>query len=197
MITTRYKNWWFLALNGLIAILFGFLLVFFPIDAIKTIVKFFGIFLLVIGGVQLTAGILNIKNDKSAGLILSESILFIAMGIALLVFPEITLTVFSILFGIWALIVGIVQLVIIVNAGIQLSNKNLLLFNSLLTILLGIIMFFKPLEWGAFLVIMIGIFSILFGVLLIYFSFILKSVNKKEDEEKNTKSASEGAQNPL
>jgi len=182
MKTKSYKNWWFLALNGLIAVFFGVLLAFFPQKVIETIVSLIGIGLLIVGAIQLIAGIYNIKKDKAAGMILTESILFLAMGLALLIISiETAMKIIFILFGIWAIIIGIIQLVIIVNVKSPLSNKNLLLFNSLLTIIVGIIMFFKPLEWAAFLIVAIGIFIILFGILLVYFSFILRSVNTKED----------------
>jgi len=181
MKTTTYKNWWFLALNGMIAVLFGVLLVFFSQEVIKTVVKFFGVILLIVGVIQLIAGIYNIKKDKAAGMILSESILFLAMGLALLISGETAVKILFILFGIWAVIIGIIQLVIIVNVKGSLSNKNLLLFNSLLTIVLGITLFFKPNEWAGFLVVMIGVFIILFGILLIYFSFMLRSVNAQEE----------------
>jgi uncharacterized membrane protein HdeD (DUF308 family) len=191
MKTKSYKNWWFLALNGMIAVLFGILLTFFPQKVIETIVSLIGIGLLIVGAIQLIAGIYNIKKDKAAGMILSESILFLAMGLALLIIStETAMKIIFILFGIWAIIIGIIQLVIIINVKGPLSNKNLLLFNSLLTIVVGIIMFFKPLEWAAFLIVLIGIFIILFGILLIYFSFILRSVNTQGDSVSNNNSGS-------
>jgi len=186
MKTTTYKNWWFLALNGLIATLLGVLLAFFPTEVIQTVVRFFGIALLLAGLIQLIAGIINIKKDKAAGMMVSESILFLAMGLALILFPDNTLKIFSILFGIWAVIIGIIQLVIIVNIKGNLSNKNLLLFNSLLTIILGVILFFEPFAWAAFLVVIIGIFIILFGLLLIYFSFVLRSLKSAEEPAEKT-----------
>jgi uncharacterized membrane protein HdeD (DUF308 family) len=175
METKRFKNWWFLAINGLIFVLFGLLLMFFTQETILTLVKYFGILLLAGGVILLIFGINNIRKDKDAAMILMEAIASGAIGLALILFPQATLALFLLLIGIWAIIIGIIQLVIIVNIKGNISNKNIHLFNALLTIGLGILLLFNPFGWAVFMGILIGILALLFGVLLLYFAFILRS----------------------
>jgi uncharacterized membrane protein HdeD (DUF308 family) len=78
--------------------------------------------------------------------------------------------------GIWAIIIGIIQLVIIVNFKGEVANKNLLLLNGLLTIALGVALLFNPFQWGIFLIKVIGAFAAIFGILLVYFSLKLRAV---------------------
>ncbi|MEI6901182.1 MAG: hypothetical protein WCL00_14995, partial [Bacteroidota bacterium] len=59
---------------------------------------------------------------------------------------------------------------------IEVSGKNLFLFNGLLTLGVGIVLFFNPFAMVGFVIKMIGAFSLVFGCLLIYLSFILKKV---------------------
>ena len=176
METRRFKNWWFLAVNGLIFTLFGILILFFTQEFIKTMLLYFGVVMLVGGAIMLVAGINNIRRDKSAGMLLVESIVAIAIGIALIFFPAASVALFLIMIGIWAIIIGIIQLVIIVNIKGELAGKNLLLLNGLLTIALGAVLLFNPFQWAIILVKIIGAFAAIFGILLVYFAFVLRSI---------------------
>ena len=138
------KNWWFLAINGLISILIGVFLLFFDPDQMKVLVFYFGIFILIIGAVLLIIAIRNIKQDKHAGMLLIESILTLIIGLIIVLFPDFTLKFFLIIIGVWAIILGIAQLAILIHIKEKLTNKNILLFNALLTIVLGVLLFFVP-----------------------------------------------------
>ena len=176
METKRFKNWWFLAVNGCIFTLFGVLMLFFTQDFLKTMLLYFGMVMLAGGAVMLLAGINNIRRDKAGAMILVESIVAMAIGIALIFFPQASAAVFLIMIGIWAVIIGIIQLVIMVNIKGEIANKNLLLINGLLTIALGVILLFNPFQWALFLIKIIGAFAALFGILLVYFSFVLRKM---------------------
>ncbi len=176
METRRFKNWWFLAVNGCIFTIFGVMLLFFTAESIKTILVYFGIVMLAGGAVMLLTGINNIRRDKAGAMILVESIVAVAIGIGLIFFPEVFAKLFLIMIGIWAIIIGIVQLVIMVNIKGEIANKNILLINGLLTIALGAVLLFNPFLWAIFLVKMIGVFAALFGILMIYFSLVLRRV---------------------
>ncbi len=180
-----FKNWWFLALNGLVLMVFGLLVLFFDQEQIKQLIHYFGIIVLVIGAILLLFGINNLRRDKSGTVILIESIAAIAIGLAFIFYPQASLSLFLILTGIWIVIVGIIQLVILVNIKRMLNNKNILFINGLLTVGLGVALLFNPFVWGVFLIKLIALMSTLFGLVLIYFSFVLRTVKKIEETEKS------------
>ncbi|MCK9421064.1 MAG: DUF308 domain-containing protein [Bacteroidales bacterium] len=181
MATKRFKNWWFLALNGIIFVLFGILILLNTPDFIKTMITYFGIVLLVFGAILLIIGVNNFRKEKQAGMILYESIAAIAIGLILTFFPEGSVNLFMILVGVWIIIIGIIQLVILANLKESSSSlKNGLLINGLLTIALGIALFFNPFSWAVFLVKLIGVLAAIFGLLLICFSFVLRSVSTSD-----------------
>ncbi|MFH0757198.1 MAG: DUF308 domain-containing protein [Bacteroidota bacterium] len=170
------KNWWFLVINGLIAILFGFFLLFFDTDLIKFLMIYIGIGGAVVGAILLIAAIRNIKKDKHAGMLLFESILTLVIGLILVLFPSFSLKFFLIIIGVWAVILGIVQLAILINIKEKLASKNILLFNGILTMVLGVMLFFDPVTTAGFLLKILGVFAIIFGILMIYFGFVLKTL---------------------
>ena len=109
-------------------------------------------------------------------MLLFESIVTVAIGIIIMFFPQNSLEFFFILIGVWAVILGIVQLIILINVKGGLTGKNIFLFNGLLTIAMGVLLFFNPYSVADFLVKMIGVFSLLFGCVLIYLSFVLRRI---------------------
>ncbi|MBN1197771.1 MAG: DUF308 domain-containing protein [Bacteroidales bacterium] len=163
-------------INGLIAILVGIFLLFFEKDMIKELVRYIGIGIAVVGALLLFAAIRNIKADKQAGMLLFESILTLVIGLIIVLFPTFSLNVFLIIIGVWAVILGIVQLAILINIKGKIAGKNILLFNGLLTIVLGVMLFFEPLTSVVILVKILGAFAIIFGILMIYFGFVLKTI---------------------
>jgi len=175
------KNWWFLAVNGLILVFFGVLLLWFTKPVIEILVFYFGLAILAGGIILLFAAIRNIIKDKQTGMILFESIISIAIGVIIMLSPGNSQAVFLVLTGIWAVIIGIVQLVILINVKKGITGKNLLLLNGLLTIGLGIVLFFNPFMMAAIMVKLFGVLALIFGVLMIYFSFAVKSI-KPHDE---------------
>ncbi|MFH1159761.1 MAG: DUF308 domain-containing protein [bacterium] len=179
---TGKKNWWFLAVNGLILILFGSLLLFFTKPVIETLVFYFGLVILVGGIILLLTAIYYLIKDKRAGMILFESIISIAIGVIIMLFPGDSLKVFLVLVGVWSIIIGVVQLVVLMNVKDGMASKNLLLLNGLLTIGFGVLLFFDPFTMAATLVKIFGVLAIIFGILMIYFSLVLKSIKPAEEQ---------------
>jgi uncharacterized membrane protein HdeD (DUF308 family) len=187
METRVYKNWWILAANGVIAILFGLLLLGFTKEVISTIVIWFGVAVLLCGVLLVALAIRNIRKDKGSLMIILEAVLTIAIGLIIIIKPGDSLRLFLTLVGIWAVIIGIVQLVILINIKEAIRNKNVLLISSLVTLGLGLALILIPNLFAGFLVKLIGIISLALGILMIYFSFLLRGVKfvpEKKEEPK-------------
>jgi len=183
MKTRNYKNWWFLTINGIVAILFGLLFLFYTDVLINFIITVFGVVILAVGLIYLGIAIYKLKKEKGLFLTFFLGIIFIAIGLFILIFPKISLGLFLVLMGVWAVVVGIFQLIILINVGKNFPAKNLILFNALLITVMGVIMFFKPFEFTVFVVKLLGFFSIIFGVVMIYLSFIIRKVLMKTEKE--------------
>ena len=183
METKTYKNWWLLAVNGVVAIFFGLLLLLFPKEIILNIVFFSGL-AIALGGLSfLFVAIYYLKKDRSVGILILQSIFSLAIGLGIMIFRDESLNLFFLLLGVWAIIVGIFQLVILVNIKRNLSNKNIILFNGLLTIALGIVMILKKEEVPVFLTKLLGAFATLLGIVMVYLSFIIRKTARLTENE--------------
>ena len=152
METKSNKNWLFLAVNGIIAILFGLMLLLLSKEVIQSVVFFAGLTIAVAGLILFLVAIFMLKKDKGVGMLIIQAVLSIAIGSAVMIFKDASVNLFFILLGVWAVLVGIFQLVILVNVRKQLRNKNLILLNGLLTIALGVVMFFNPYGFALLLI---------------------------------------------
>ena len=170
----KFKKWWVLAVNGLIALLLGILIISTPATTLIIIGKYFGLIILVGGLILLFTAFYNIKKEKSYGLILIESVITIILGILILIYTRKTLEIFVILIGIWAIIIGVSQLAILIDKNFYTSQKYLFLFNGLLTVILGVFMLFNPFAMGQFFITLAGIGAMVFGILLIFFAFKIR-----------------------
>lgn len=170
----KFKKWWVLAVNGLIALLLGILIISTPATTLIIIGKYFGLVILVGGLILLFTAFYNIKKEKSYGLILVESVITIILGVLILIYTRKTLEIFVILIGIWAIIIGISQLAILIDKNYSVSGKYVFLFNGLLTVILGVFMLFNPFTMGQFFITLAGIGAMVFGILLIFFAFKIR-----------------------
>jgi uncharacterized membrane protein HdeD (DUF308 family) len=181
METKPNKNSWFLAINGIIAILFGLLLLLFSQEVLLSIVFFLGLAIALGGLLFLIIAIINLKKDKSIGMLVLQSIFSLVIGVGIMFFNNGTLELFYLLVGMWTIILGIFQLVILVNIKRNLSNKNIILFNGLLTIALGIAMILEKSAIATFIIKAIGVFAILLGLVMIYLSILIRKTSKLTD----------------
>jgi uncharacterized membrane protein HdeD (DUF308 family) len=180
METKGYRNWWMMAVNGLIAIIFGLILLFLTKDDIEKFAFYFGI-IIFIGGILLVfSAIRNIRNDKGGLMIMLEAVATLAIGAIIMLSPANSLKLFLMLIGIWALVIGIIQLVILINFKGNLASKNMLMVSALVTLALGVFLFFDPLTFAVFVAKVMGVIFALVGILMVYFSFLLRKVSTPE-----------------
>jgi uncharacterized membrane protein HdeD (DUF308 family) len=170
------NNWWVLVFNGIIALLFGLLAIFAPIDTLKVVVMYFGIIMLIVGVAILFGVYSNMKNKLNYGTDLISAVVTIGLGIVLTFFSEKTLEIFVIILGIWAIMLGIGQL-IIMSVMSSKNDKNFMLYSGIFTLLFGVLMFFNPFTMASIMVVIVGIMSLLIGIVLISFAFKLKNLS--------------------
>jgi uncharacterized membrane protein HdeD (DUF308 family) len=178
METKPIKNLWFLAVNGLIAICFGLVLLIFDKEFIPNLMFFMGLLLAVTGAILVGVGVYNFKKDKSIGLMFLQSLISLASGVIILIFPGHSVTIFFLLFGIWAILAGVFQIIILVNIKRNLNNINVVLFDAILMIAFGVVLFFNPSAFSLFFFRALGVVAILLGLVMNYSAMIIRKAVK-------------------
>ncbi|MGE5268766.1 MAG: HdeD family acid-resistance protein [Thiohalocapsa sp.] len=166
-------NWWALALRGALAILFGVLAIIWPGITALVLVLMFGAYAFVDGIFALVAAMrLAHQHGRSAGLVL-EGILNVIIGIICFVWPVSALVALIYLIAIWAIISGI-ALIAVGLSLIRLSGEWLLVVGGVLSIILGVILFIQPALGVVTLSWWLGIYAILFGIMLVTAAFRIR-----------------------
>ncbi len=159
------RNWWAIALRGVVAILFGLAAFLLPGLTVAALVLLYGAYVLVDGIFAIVAAIRSGERGEHWGALLFEGILGIAAGIIAFVWPGITAIALVYLIGAWAVITGVLEIAAALRLRRVMAGEWMLGLTGVASILLGVLLFAAP---GAGLVAwawMIGAYAVVFGCL--------------------------------
>jgi uncharacterized membrane protein HdeD (DUF308 family) len=181
----KVKNYrWPLMINGFIAFLFGIFMLLSSVVTTFMLVNIFGVMLMVGGLIGLLFANMSMKKHKPFISTLVISIFMILGGLILFFFTQASLVVFAMIIAFWATILALIQFMLAFQMKIVKKQKNILLINGLITLAFGLFMFFNPdqifnpFETTVALGFLAGILAIIFGGVLVYFSIVVKHVEK-------------------
>jgi uncharacterized membrane protein HdeD (DUF308 family) len=169
------KNWGWIALRGAAAVIFGVLAFAWPVKALFVLVLFFGAYALVEGIFALIAAFRVRDGGKPMWSFVVIGILGIAAGIVTFLWPGITALALLSLIAVWALFMGVFQIVAAVRLRKEITHEWLLGLSGLLSVVFGVAMLARPVEGLLAIVWVIAAYSIVFGILLIVLGFRLKN----------------------
>ncbi|MBE9167516.1 HdeD family acid-resistance protein [Pleurocapsales cyanobacterium LEGE 06147] len=178
--TLLARNWWTLLLRGLVAVLFGVAVLVWPGITLIVLLTLFGIFALLGGIFVVIAALSERRADEPWWLLLLEGLIGIAIGIIAFVWPEATGLFLLYLIAAWAIVSGIFELIAAIQLRRQIENEWLLAAAGIASLLFGLLLAIRPVAGALAIVWVIGVYAIIFGVLLIIFAFRLRNWNKQE-----------------
>jgi len=174
----KKSNWVIFLVNGIIAVLFGLMALFVPMTTIITLTKYFGIVLILGGLIMFYFSYQNMKAGKTYVLYMTEAFLAVIVGATILFYPKGSLQIFLILIGVWATIVGLLQIIIAVQMKKKVSNHGLFTINGVITLVFGLLLFFNPTGSIKVLFMVIGVIAVIAGLLLVYLGIKVKSMKE-------------------
>lgn len=167
------RNWWAVALRGVVGIIFGIAAFVVPGITLLTLVLLFAAYLLADGVLAIVAAVRAAREHQRWWPFAIEGIANIVAGIIAAAWPQLTALALMYLVAIWAIFTGIVALF----GGFQLglgAPRWLLWLSGALSIILGIFMITQPVLGVLALVWWIGAYALAFGVVLLAFGFWLR-----------------------
>ena len=174
---THLFSWPQIALNGAIALLYGILALFVPGATIIGILMYIGIFILIIGAILLISAIQKIGKKLPYFGDLIWSVLVLIVGGLITFNTQKTLEVFVIIIGVWAIILGISQFIIVAKVRLSPYEKNITIVNAIITLIFGIVLFYNPFQSAKFIVVISGILALVIGTLLLVLAFKIKNIS--------------------
>ncbi|TGR94638.1 HdeD family acid-resistance protein, partial [bacterium M00.F.Ca.ET.191.01.1.1] len=96
------RNWWLIALRGVVAIIFGLFALLLTGPTMLSLVLFFSAYMLVDGAFAIAAALRAARANERWGLLLLEGVADIAAGVIAFLWPAITLLAFVLVIAAWA-----------------------------------------------------------------------------------------------
>jgi uncharacterized membrane protein HdeD (DUF308 family) len=179
------RNWWMFALRGLAAIIFGVVALILPEQALQALVLVFGAYALADGIFAMFAGIAARRYFERWWAMLLEGVAGVVIGLLTFFWPSITALALLYFIGAWALITGIFEIVTAIQLRRVITGEWMLILGGLLSILFGVLLFVFPAAGAVSVIWVIGMYAVVFGILEIIFAFRLHSLRR--EFEKATK----------
>jgi uncharacterized membrane protein HdeD (DUF308 family) len=168
------RNWWALALRGVCGILFGLIAFLMPAATLAALVILFGAYALVDGVFAIVSGVRAAERHERWWPFALEGVADLAAAAITLFRPAATALALLYLVGVWAVITGLLRIIAAIRLRKEIQGEWLLLLNGALSVLFGLLLVANPGVGLLTLVWLIGIWAVVFGVVLLGLAFRLR-----------------------
>lgn len=170
------RNWWVIALRGVIAIAFGVLAFTQPQLTLRVLVTLVGAYLLADGLSLLASYVRGDPDARQAGWSVAiMGILGIIAGVVALVWPNITAIVLLVIVAVWAILTGVFQVIAAVRLRREIQGELLMAIGGIISIAFGLYLLVYPSDGLVSLVSLVGFWAIVFGVTQVVLAFRIRS----------------------
>lgn len=170
--------WWLVLITGIVSTLFGLVALFWPKLTLATLVYMYAMFVVVIGAFSLFEALASIKKDPLWWLMTLFAVFNIIIGVFLLRNPLVAATIFVVLLAIFIFVQSIIDLVIASYAG-KGDNRWIWVMTGVFGIVMGFVMLFYPLAASVAFVWVLGVYTLVHGIVAIAFAVQTKGELKK------------------
>lgn len=161
------RNWKWVALRGALAVAFGALTAFNPAITLTVLVLFYGGFTLADGVFTVFWTISNRRGEPHWVALLVGGIAGIGVGVITFLMPGVTALVLLYLIAAWAVITGVMQVIAAIRLRKVMTGEWLLALAGVLSVLFGLLLFAFPGAGALTVVIWIGAFAMVLGIVLL------------------------------
>ncbi|MDE3150903.1 MAG: HdeD family acid-resistance protein [Gemmatimonadota bacterium] len=169
------RNWGWVVLRGVVAIMFGVLTLMRPGITLALLLLWFGAYALVDGVFMIVWAIANRHGQPRWGTLLFGGLLGVAAGVVTMLMPQITAFALITLVAVWAIVMGIVEIVAAVRLRREITGESFFIIAGLLAVAFGVIAFALPVTAALAVAMWVALYALVSGVLLVAFGFRLRS----------------------
>jgi uncharacterized membrane protein HdeD (DUF308 family) len=177
------KIWIFAIIRGVLGILFGLIALFAPIATAFVLAIVIGAYAIVDGVFDVIEAIRH-RGSSSMWFRIVLGAVSILFGVLVLVLPGISLAILVIMVGIWAIIIGILQILSSVgHRAVPRSGWVWGIIGGALAILFGVLVLIRP-DTGLITIIwIIGIWAIVWGIVFIVLGVQLRKAARTNEAD--------------
>ncbi|MFI6479158.1 HdeD family acid-resistance protein [Nonomuraea sp. NPDC050663] len=166
--------WWLVLIRGIFGIIFGLIALIWTGDALLVLIFVFGAYALVEGVFDLYRGFRGHTDNR--GWLIFIGIVGIIAGIIAFVRPGLAGLTLLYIIAFWAIFAGITGIVAGIRMRKVITNEWMFIVSGALTLLFGILLVIWPLSGALSLVWLLGLLSLIYGIVLVILSFKVKNL---------------------
>jgi len=171
------RNWWVVAIRGLIAIAFGILAFAQPKLTLGVLVTLVAVYLVADGVSMLAAYVRGDPEARRAGWTVAVlGVLGVVVGVAALIWPNATALSLLTIVAFWAIATGVVQLFAAIRLRREIDGELLLAVGGIVSIAFGLYLVVNPSDGLLSLVWLVGFWAIVFGAITVALALRLRRV---------------------
>jgi uncharacterized membrane protein HdeD (DUF308 family) len=156
--------------RGLLAIAVGIVSVAWPDVTVGAFVIVFAVYAFIAAAMDSVIAFSSRRAGPVVGYLLL-ALISVAAGVVALIWPGITAFVLVIWIAAWALVTGIVEVVLAFRRGETAGERTLWAITGLVSVALGIVLFIRPDIGALSLATVFGLFSLVYGISALVLSF--------------------------
>lgn len=176
MLDRLAANWWMLAIRGACAIIFGVLAWIWPGITLFALIILFGAYSLVDGVIAIGGAIRGGVPGQSRAWMAFVGVCGVAVGLIAFFWPGVTSLVMLMLIAAWAVVTGVFEIIAAISMRKEVSGTGWEVVSGVVSVLFGVVLFAWPASGVLTLVWLVGLFSILFGVMSLFAAFRLRKI---------------------
>jgi uncharacterized membrane protein HdeD (DUF308 family) len=175
MVNVLARNWWALLIRGIAAVIFGILAFAWPLPTLVVIGILFGAYAFVDGVFAIVAAVRAAQAHERWWPFVLEGIVGLAIAAITVYDVGITLLALYLTIAAWAFITGILEIAAAIQLRKTIANEWLLILAGIASLLFGVLMIWHPFAAALAIIWIIGAYAILFGIMMIALSFRLRA----------------------
>jgi uncharacterized membrane protein HdeD (DUF308 family) len=168
-------RWWALAIRGVAALLFALLTLLKPGITLVFLVLLFGMYALADGVFNLVAAFGSPRHHWA---LLLEAIVSIVAGTLAFLRPGLTTFALLYLIACWAIFTGVLEIVTGFRLRKVVANEWAAILLGIASLLFGILILFAPGPAALAIVVWIGAYAMVFGIIMLVFAFRLRGIGR-------------------
>ena len=170
-------KWGSLVLLGMLAVIFGLLVVLFPTVSATVLVELIGILIVLLSFAALLLSALSPGGWKSSLLLALLAIIGFFFGIATIIHPIIMGVAILYIAGAALFLGGLIGLVLAAGEPMMV-HRGLFALQGLLAIIIGLLICIFPIFGFALMVIWVGAILIVYGIVSIALGYFIRAIEK-------------------
>jgi|SRR5579884_1170064 len=174
MLLVLARNWWAIALRGVVAILFGLFAFLFPGATLFALIIVFGAYALVDGIFSIVASVRAAQAHERWGQLLLVGVCGILAAAVVWFYPGLAALSLLYVIAAWAIVTGVLEVIAAFQLRKHMADWTWFLA-GVASIVFGLLLIWRPGAGALAVLWLIGVYAIIFGIALLAFAFRLRA----------------------